>query len=638
MDCDFSPGDISPVNDPFGAGPESVLRPHRLYLPEIGARGSPCMKNLASPGPMAVLSPVTNLALNMNNLAVLGGQCETPKRKKTLPLLKIPSFASDASSDAGLGLESPSPLDSLDAEQNLQSVRRFSFQAIWCRWESIYLQPGLQLFGFLTHQCVCVVWLVPEGGWVNSGTLFMPWESRRSNRASHTPYLLPLQTSIHSLPLLPSSNKRGLQRGFEKAMEDATRAVNEKMPIRRIHSLPLQLLGHSPNLRNKEPDPSRYGVWTRANGCDNKENLAEENFEFKKPSMPASRCRTRSTGGTKDAFAGRPNSAPALMLSPPSSHQPDSPEESSPFILRRPSLSCLHDDDDDGFLEGLDDVENDSEVPLGMDSLLTAPLVAKQSTDSNYSPVVRCRPRGLFRSPSMPNPVGRVPLKRPERPLDENTPVRVKRRRSLAGTQVAPTEQEDVMPHQVQRSKSFNHAQIERMLDSDPSNVIGDFTKMVKAMNGQYSDLVERLFVIDCRYPYEYEGGHIKGALNLHQEDQIEDYFLKHPVLPECPEKRVLLVFHCEFSSERGPRMCRYVRQRDRFLNEYPNLHYPELYILKGGYKDFFPLHKSVCEPQAYRPMHHEDFKEDLRKFRLKSRTWAGERSKRDMYSRLKNL
>ncbi|XP_043110517.1 M-phase inducer phosphatase 2 [Puntigrus tetrazona] len=564
MDFVISPGDISPVSDPFSAGPDAVLRPPRLSLPEIGARGSPCA-SLASPGPMAVLSPVTNLALNMNNLAVLGGQCETPKRKKNLPLLKIPSFASDASSDAGLGLESPSPLDALDAEQK-----------------------------------------------------------------------------------------------FEKAMQDATRAVNEKMPIRRIHSLPLQCLGHSPNLRNKEPDPSRYGVWTCANSSDNKENLAEENFEFKKPSMPASRCRTRSAGGTKDAFAGRPNSAPALMLSPPSSQQPDSSDEISPFILRRPSLSCLHDDDDDdGFLEGLDDVENDSEVPLGMDSLLTAPLVAKQSTDSNYSPVVRCRPRGLFRSPSMPNPGGRIPLKRPERPQDENTPVRVKRRRSLAGTQVAPTEQDDVIPHQVQRSKSFNHTQIERMLDTDPSNVTGDFTKapalptvdgkhqelkyitpeiMVNAMKGQYSDLVERLFVIDCRYPSEYEGGHIKGALNFHQEDQIEDYFLKSPILPECPEKRVLLVFHCEFSSERGPRMCRFVRQRDRFLNEYPNLHYPELYILKGGYKDFFPLHKSVCEPQAYRPMHHEDFKEDLRKFRLKSRTWAGERSKRDMYSRLKNL
>lgn len=47
---------------------------------------------------------------------------------------------------------------------------------------------------------------------------------------------------------------------------------------------------------------------------------------------------------------------------------------------------------------------------------------------------------------------------------------------------------------------------------------------------------------------------------------------------------------------------------------------------------------QSACEPQDYRPMAHEDFKEDYRKFRLKSRTWSGERSKRDMYSRLKKL
>jgi len=36
---------------------------------------------------------------------------------------------------------------------NLQCVTA-PFQDIWCRWESIYLQPGLQLFVFLTHQCV----------------------------------------------------------------------------------------------------------------------------------------------------------------------------------------------------------------------------------------------------------------------------------------------------------------------------------------------------------------------------------------------------------------------------------------------------------------------------------------------------
>lgn len=213
----------------------------------------------------------------------------------------------------------------------------------------------------------------------------------------------------------------------------------------------------------------------------------------------------------------------------------------------------------------------------------------------------------------------------------------------------------------LQRSKSFCQTDIEKLLDTENSSteLIGDFTKpfilptvdgkhqdlkyinpdtMVAALTGQFNHVVERVIVMDCRYPYEFEGGHIKGALNLHQEDQVEDFLLKKPIVPSCADKRVVIIFHCEFSSERGPRMCRFVRERDRALNEYPNLHYPELYILKGGYKEFFPHFQSQCEPQSYRPMRHEDFKEDLRKFRLKSRTWAGERSKRDMYSRLKKL
>ncbi|KAM9477936.1 M-phase inducer phosphatase 2 isoform 2-T2 [Clarias gariepinus] len=567
MELGKFPSDFSPVSLELGEGPDSVPRVSRPTLPEIGLKGSPCIKNLFSPGNTAVLSPVTNLTLNMDNLAVLEGQCETPKRKKmdkNVPLLKIPSFASDTSSDAGLGMDSPSPVDSEDAEQK-----------------------------------------------------------------------------------------------FEQVIQNATRVIYEKMPIRRINSLPLQLLGYSPNLKVKDSDIPRYGVFSQSCtlNLENKENLHDTSFEFKKPTKPVSRCRLRSTGDAKEAFANRPNSAPALMFSPTSSNQLASPESDSPFTLRRTSFSSFPTDDDDGFLDVLDDVETDSEVPTGMASLLTAPLVAEQSMAVEVSPV-RCRPRGLFRSPSMPTG-GRAPLKRPDRPRDENTPVRVKRRRSVAGSHFTTLEQEDPFPQQVQRSKSFNHAEMERILDTDPSNVIGDFTKppalptvdgkhqdlkyitpeiMCAAMNGKYSHVVEKLFIIDCRYPYEFEGGHIKGALNLHQEDQVEDCFFKQPVLSKCPEKRVLLVFHCEFSSERGPRMCRFVRERDRVLNVYPNLHYPELYILKGGYKDFFPLHKMECDPQAYRPMHHEDFKDDLRKFRLKSRTWAGERSKRDMYTRLKKL
>lgn len=160
---------------------------------------------------------------------------------------------------------------------------------------------------------------------------------------------------------------------------------------------------------------------------------------------------------------------------------------------------------------------------------------------------------------------------------------------------------------------------------------------MASVLNGKFANLIKEFVIIDCRYPYEYEGGHIKGAVNLHMEEEVEDFLLKKPIVP-TDGKRVIVVFHCEFSSERGPRMCRYVRERDRLGNEYPKLHYPELYVLKGGYKEFFLKCQSYCEPPSYRPMHHEDFKEDLKKFRTKSRTWAGEKSKREMYSRLKKL
>ncbi|XP_005929693.1 M-phase inducer phosphatase 2 [Haplochromis burtoni] len=564
---------ISPVKT---NRPDLIPELSLLSLPEHSTKTSHC-RNLFSPGPTAVLSPVTNLAMDMNNLAGLGSQCDTPKRRKHAPLEKVPSFASDVSSDAGLGMDLPSPLDAIEVEDT-----------------------------------------------------------------------------------------------FEKAIRESSRVVNERMPIRRINSLPLQLMAFSPALKGQQNDPNRYGVFGQqpsqvsTSQHENKENMPEESFEFKKPTKPASRCRGRSfnNGQSKDTFACRPSSAPALMLSSPPPVQQLDFHDSSPMFLRSSSLTSSNDDEDDGFLDVLDDnMENDSGVPMGMASLLTAPLVADSIGED--SPVIRCRPRSLFRSPSMPSPVSRLSVKRADRPGDENTPIRVKRRRSLAGTQVTTLEQNPESPRMgcslLQRSKSFCQAEIEKLLDSEAGSneLIGDFTKpfvlptvhgkhqdlkyitsdmMVAALTGQFDHVVEQVIVIDCRYPYEFEGGHIKGALNLHQEDQVKDFLLKNPIVPSSPDKRIVIIFHCEFSSERGPRMCRFVREQDRAMNEYPKLHYPELYILKGGYKDFFPHFQAQCEPQSYRPMHHEDFKEDLRKCRLKSRTWAGERSKREMYGRLKKL
>lgn len=62
-------------------------------------------------------------------------------------------------------------------------------------------------------------------------------------------------------------------------------------------------------------------------------------------------------------------------------------------------------------------------------------------------------------------------------------------------------------------------------------------------------------------YPYEFEGGHIKGAINLYTKDQVMKEFLENQTPKSPPDqsqpavnhKRDIIVFHCEFSSERGP-------------------------------------------------------------------------------------
>ena len=34
---------------------------------------------------------------------------------------------------------------------------------------------------------------------------------------------------------------------------------------------------------------------------------------------------------------------------------------------------------------------------------------------------------------------------------------------------------------------------------------------MAKLLRGEYDHVVEKYVVVDARYPYEYEGGHIRG-------------------------------------------------------------------------------------------------------------------------------
>ncbi|XP_064007318.1 M-phase inducer phosphatase 2 isoform X2 [Pogoniulus pusillus] len=442
--------------------------------------------------------------------------------------------------------------------------------------------------------------------------------------------------------------------GLDSPTEEDPEALEEanKLLIRRIQSLPPRLLGASPALKNISHS-------REFNGCEKRSHREPEDMEgfvFKKPQRPGQRGRLPTSDGSvgRDRFAQRLGSAPELLFDTP--EKENVPKGESPIILRRCSLtSSMSEEEDDGFMEILDEEEmkSDGDMPQGMENLLTAPLVRKEEAEP--CPARRGKCRQLFRSPSMPSSIIRPILKRIDRPQDRDTPVKTKRRKSVAGT---PGEEAAEPRARLLRSRSYCQEEIENLLANDHRELIGDFSKayvlqtvegkhqdlkyispemMVAVLTGQFSSLIESCVIVDCRYPYEYEGGHIKGAVNLPLERDVEEFLLKKPIVPFDASKRVIVIFHCEFSSERGPRMCRFIREKDRACNEYPNLHYPELYVLKGGYREFFPQYQSHCEPQDYRPMHHEDFKEDLRKFRLKSRTWAGERSKRELYSRLKN-
>ncbi|XP_044915570.1 M-phase inducer phosphatase 3 isoform X7 [Felis catus] len=189
-------------------------------------------------------------------------------------------------------------------------------------------------------------------------------------------------------------------------------------------------------------------------------------------------------------------------------------------------------------------------------------------------------------------------------------------------------DQEEIKGLGLKKAVSLCDINITQMLEeeSNQGSLIGDFSKVAALLSGKFQSLIEKFYIIDCRYPYEYQGGHIQGALNLYSQEELYDFFLKKPVMPLDTQKRIIIVFHCEFSSERGPRMCRSLREEDRALNQYPALYYPELYILKGGYRDFFPEYTELCEPQSYCPMHHQDHKAELLRCRSQSKAWEGER------------
>ena len=124
---------------------------------------------------------------------------------------------------------------------------------------------------------------------------------------------------------------------------------------------------------------------------------------------------------------------------------------------------------------------------------------------------------------------------------------------------------------------------------------------MVDVINGIYDGEFNALIVIDARFPYEYDGGHIPEANNIRDPEVIRESLFDE-VIDDS-----LIVVHCEFSQNRGPKIASIIREIDSELN-YPNLQYPNIYVLDGGYKRFYEEFPDYCDG-GYISMSSEPYK-----------------------------
>lgn len=165
----------------------------------------------------------------------------------------------------------------------------------------------------------------------------------------------------------------------------------------------------------------------------------------------------------------------------------------------------------------------------------------------------------------------------------------------------------------VERSKKLPTFQDECVLDCVSVETVQELCM------GEYREMYDKVMIIDCRFDYEYEGGHVSSNEWLsvhhvppHRKDYMEELlsFSGKSDGLVLDNDRVCVIFHCEFSKQRGPKMMSHVRSLDRQHNHarYPLLYYPELYVMKGGYKQFFLNQgKMVSCPCIFCPMTCED-------------------------------
>ena len=100
------------------------------------------------------------------------------------------------------------------------------------------------------------------------------------------------------------------------------------------------------------------------------------------------------------------------------------------------------------------------------------------------------------------------------------------------------------------------------------------------------------IMIVDCRYYYEYDAGHLKGALNLWTEELL---FTTFPVENRKFHCNAIILFYCEFSEMRAPELALKLRKADQYFSSDGNLLYNNIFIINGGAEALFQQMNHKC-------------------------------------------
>ncbi|OWF50794.1 M-phase inducer phosphatase 1-like isoform X1 [Mizuhopecten yessoensis] len=592
-------------------------------------------------GPFKMNSPMSNLAINLSELSTGRG---TPRRKLSLSSTDTPSSSCHptpermSSTESGCFVDSPTPLDSPTLEM---SMHRFAKN----------IKPDIPPEAFTKKKTIAF------------------------RRIQSMPLPMMRLSPIDFSGDMDKENEKRTLTFSDLDADNSSESLDTDQEVTRLIR---------PKFFSDENSSQDSGVDLERDGRDefqfaapigvpprNKMKIINEDTCSPHKYSPV---KYLTDSNSDSPSRPRSKSVPVTGLDFSGANIRPMEESDSPLKFNR-LLSHDDEDVDDGFLDCMDSEiaqinDNYPDVSDTMASLFSAPVVNEDRLASRLeleeeeeTPVIKRSNRRLLNRSQSYDVRSRLNSNKREPPTDDSTPTQSKRRRSIISTSSPVLEEET---HKTQpkpklyRCQSETEAVIKSALNriATEPDLIGDCSKpyclptisgkhqdlkgiapetMVGVLNNDYDQDLEKYIVIDCRYPYEFDGGHIKDAKNIYTKEGIIEEFIKKPITSDS-NKRVVLIFHCEFSSERGPSLLRFLRKMDRDVNKecYPALHYPELYLLEGGYKLFYQDCKDHCEPRSYKPMLHKDHTTDYRHFRAKSKSWAGEKAGRTGFRPLK--